>query len=70
MSDEPTYTLSEARAKIARDECDAHGHDLSVTQVRGFGTCFPVSVLCDRCHEHWSVPADAKGRDMTTPVGV
>lgn len=56
---EQRFTLDEARAELARQECREQGHTWSVVESRTFadpaGT--PVAVVCDRCRESHSVEA-------------
>lgn len=52
MTDEPTYTLDEARRVLARRECGAHGHDWTVLQKM---TGVPYLVCCGRCGDTYPV---------------
>lgn len=54
MSDEPKYTLEEARQVMARRECAMHGHDFDVLQKMGGE---PYMVLCSRCGRSWQLAA-------------
>lgn len=49
------YTLAEARAELARQECGAYGHDIDIISVGGQ----PKSLICGRgCgHPGWAVTA-------------
>lgn len=49
------YTLDEARAVFAREECSMHGHDFDV--VVALGGLEPVSLICSRCGRTWTVSA-------------
>lgn len=50
MTDEPRYTLDEARRELARRECGYHGHDYETT-VRPNHE--PVTFFCNRCGKTW-----------------
>lgn len=45
MSDEPTYTLDEARRVMALRECATYGHEWNVVQ----NLQRPRRLVCDRC---------------------
>lgn len=47
MTSEQTYTLMEARRKLARLECAAHGHDWTVIEKMSG----PTHIRCERCGE-------------------
>lgn len=47
MPGETLYTLTEARAEIARRECALHGHDFNIICVTG--SLDPVALVCERC---------------------
>jgi hypothetical protein len=67
MTGEQRYTLDEARAELARRECEQLGHDWSMIAVRCTGEAgeAPVAITCERrCgHAGFDVrprrPADA-----------
>jgi hypothetical protein len=50
---EPKYTLDEARAEIARQECEMAGHLFDVLTSFGHGN--PTEVVCARCGRSWHV---------------
>lgn len=49
---EKRYTLREARAIIAQQQCGAAGHDLEIV-VSGTGD--PTDLLCACCGRMWAV---------------
>lgn len=52
-----TYTLEEAAAELARQECEKDGHDYSVISTRSLDELagHPLNVKCDRCGFYWQV---------------
>ena len=46
MSDEPTYTLDEARRVMALRECSDYGHDWNIIENMAQG---PLRFSCGRC---------------------
>lgn len=54
MSDEERYTLEEARAELARQDCGVYGHDFDViaTYASDGG---PSDIVCSRCSRSWTV---------------
>ncbi len=50
MTDEPTYTLDQAKRELDRRECTQHGHDFDVI-VTGGGDV--ARVICARCGASW-----------------
>lgn len=48
---EPTYTLDEARWRLAEQECSMHGHSWDVVSMGGI----PRSIVCDRCRRTYAV---------------
>ena len=57
---EPTYTLDQAKAELARLACEETGHQWDVVDVRSLidpaGT--PVAVQCTRCTTYHAVAAE------------
>lgn len=49
----PTFTMDEARRKIALNECKASGHDFG--EVREGLNPDPIKLVCARCHDSWSL---------------
>lgn len=49
LRETPRYTLDEARAVLAREECDIDGHDLTTRLLRTVGGSVTHSIGCDRC---------------------
>jgi hypothetical protein len=57
---ERRYTLQEAAAILARDECDTTGHDLDATLIRNpVGSVLRHVITCRRCGAHF--------QEVTTP---
>lgn len=52
MSDEPRYTLAEARWELAKDKCLTQGHDLDIILAY---TGEPQSIICQRCGASWLI---------------
>ena len=61
MTDEPRYTLAEARVELARQECGRQGHNLEILLSDGTS---PRSVWCRRCNYSWVV-AVPKGEEVS-----
>ncbi|MGW4422567.1 hypothetical protein [Streptosporangium sp. NPDC004631] len=64
---ETTYTLDEARAELARQECRAHGHDYEhIETARPDAGRDLTGVFCPQCRRSWPIaapgqqPADAE----------
>lgn len=57
MSTEPRYTLAEAKAELARQECVNHGHTYGVLDDRTLGSApgQPVEVYCSQCETTWPI---------------
>lgn len=57
---EERYTLDEARAKIALEECREHGHSWDVDEVRTYGdpAGTPIAVRCTNCGETHRIAQD------------
>lgn len=51
MSDEERYTLEEARAELAREDCQVYGHDFVVIATSDG----PSDVVCSRCSQSWTL---------------
>lgn len=45
-TEEKRYTLEEARAEMARQECARHGHSWNVIQALTGG---PMRIVCESC---------------------
>lgn len=57
---EPRYTLAEAQAELARQECVNHGHSYDVLDVRTYSDTdggHPLHVHCTKCETTWDVTA-------------
>lgn len=61
MSDEPRYTLAEARIELNRTECALHGHSYEI--LSAFDSGNPTQLLCSRCGRSWSVLSERQTRD-------
>lgn len=48
---EPTYTLAEAQAVLARRECNRYGHEYA--HISEFGGAL-IRIICDRCGKAWT----------------
>jgi hypothetical protein len=57
---EPRYTLDEAKAEIARQECATYGHDYMT--VVWMGGNEPTGVTCSRCGQHWPIAPTTQER--------
>lgn len=63
MSDEPRYTLEEAKLEIARRQCAMNGHDFEL--VMQIGKAWPTAILCERCGEQREVGFVEELREAT-----
>jgi hypothetical protein len=64
VSDEPRYTLNEAKLELNRQECARHGHDYNII-ANPVGSWRrdghePTEVVCDRCKKRWTVTEASK----------
>jgi hypothetical protein len=49
---EPLFTLAQAKAELAKEECMSQGHDLAT----GFlGAYTPTTIQCARCGAQWTL---------------
>jgi hypothetical protein len=57
VTDEPLYTLAEAVAELARQDCQRTGHDYEPQGVTTdeVGDMNPTAFRCTRCLRVWTV---------------
>lgn len=51
-TDEPRYTLGEARRELDRRQCNLQGHDFQIVVT---GANHPSAISCNRCGRTWPV---------------
>ena len=68
---EPRYTLAEARAELARQECIHNGHDYDVLDNRTMGNSpgHPIEVYCTTCHSTWPIARPQRDTEVTVDIG-
>lgn len=49
--DDRRYTLDEARAELARRQCEIEGHDLEIVLT----AYEPTGAVCSRCAASWKI---------------
>lgn len=61
MTDEPRYTLDEARALLAAQDCASNGHSLNEVRTGAGDTLW---VYCDRCPARFVPAAENTAREL------